>query len=326
MLAGPARSQASSTAGAPGICPEGGEGDLDVDAGVGAGPVGDHLGADEELAALLEGVVVALRDGAVVFGAALLAEGLQHRGDRRRALGGQVAAVTPAPSMVVSSWRKRSSKPSPVVVGVLGSPGFVGGLGDDPQPVQVRARGGGLEEDLVGVSLQRPGRRSCRSRRPSPAPTDRDGAVGGGVVRNGWRPQEAHRADGGLGVFAAQAGAAASQAAVVAYPSASWAESASNRRSSPFCAADSPDGSPRSRPAPPRTRPRPGPGGRGVEVVDGRPGRAQRLGDALRRAWHVTGIHAHPESPLPGAVLCPDVPPRSTQLPLAASPHLWEYI
>jgi hypothetical protein len=33
----------------------------------------------------------------------------------------------------------------------------------------------------------------------------------------------------------------------------------------------------------------------------------------------VTGVYAHPESPLPGAVLCPDVPPQSTQLPLACS-------
>ena len=76
MLAGAGAEPGFLDGGGAGHAPEGGEGDLDVDAGVGAGPVGDHLGADEELAALLQRVVVALRDGAVVFGAALLAEGL----------------------------------------------------------------------------------------------------------------------------------------------------------------------------------------------------------------------------------------------------------
>ena len=58
-----------------------GQGDGDVDAGVGAGPVGDHLGADEELAGFLEGVVVALLGGAQVLGAAVLAEGVEDGGE-----------------------------------------------------------------------------------------------------------------------------------------------------------------------------------------------------------------------------------------------------
>ena len=66
--------------------------DVDVDAGVGAGPVRDHLGPDQQLAGLLEGVVVPLPGGAQVLGAAALAEGLQDGGDGGGALGGQVAA------------------------------------------------------------------------------------------------------------------------------------------------------------------------------------------------------------------------------------------
>ena len=49
------------------------EGDDDVGAGGGAGPVGDEAGGEEQLACFLQGVVVALGLAAVVVGAGLLA-------------------------------------------------------------------------------------------------------------------------------------------------------------------------------------------------------------------------------------------------------------
>ena len=166
---------------------QGRQGDLDVDAGVGAGPVGHHLGADEQLAALLERVVEPLRRGAVVLRAALLAEGLQHRGDGGGALGGQVAGEAPGAvhggvelqEPVLEAFAGR------VLVGVLGAPGLVGGLGDDPQPVQVRPRPRGLEQDPVGVALQVLVADPAGPGGHLPRPRDRDRPARGGLVEEG---------------------------------------------------------------------------------------------------------------------------------------------
>jgi hypothetical protein len=126
--------------------------------GVGTGPVGHHLGADQELAGLLEGVVVPLPGGAHVLRAAGLAECLQDGGDRRRALGGQVPADPPGPVQ----GRLQVQEPVPetpvagllVRVGLLDAPRLVGGLRDDLQIIQVRARRGGVHQDLVGFLLE----------------------------------------------------------------------------------------------------------------------------------------------------------------------------
>jgi hypothetical protein len=206
--------------------------------------------------------------------------------------------------MVVSSCRKRSSKPLParVVVGVGGAPGFVGGLGDDPQPVQVRPRFGCFEEDLVGVLLQVLVADLAGPGGHLPRPGGGDGAVGGGVVEHGVAGQEAHLADGGLGVFAAQAGAAGEPGggggvavAVVGGLSVEPPQHAVLRRAQPG----------HDRPERDQGLPAGGAvevaGGRGVEVVDGRPGGAQRLRHAREPRVGAAGagavVGAHAELP-----------------------------
>ena len=195
------------------------------------------------------------------------------------------AVRRPAPSMVVSSCSEAvlEAFAGRVVVGVGGAPGLVGGLGDDPQPVQVRSGLGGLEQDLVGVLAASPRRRSWpvqpaisraheiddrprRRPRRLAAGACRGGASGGrwpwrlcGPGRSGprarrrwWRTRQRR------GRCRRRTGAAA--------------------RSAPRPARTR---SPRSRPGPPRTRRRPArarPGSSGSRRPPGR--RA-----ALRRRW-----------------------------------------
>ena len=149
-----------------------------------------------------------LRRGAVVFGAAFLPERLDHRGDRGGAFRGEVAGDPPGAvdggvelqEAVLEAFAGR------VVVGVGGAPGFVGGLGDDPQPVQVGPGPGGLQQDLVGV-----GPHLLVADPPGPVghlPRPRGGhrALGGGFVEEGVAAQQAHLADGGLGVLTPELG------------------------------------------------------------------------------------------------------------------------
>ena len=204
----------------------------------------------------------------------------QHRGDRRRALGGEVAgeAAGAVQGGVELEEAVLEAFAGRVVVGVGGAPGFVGGLGDDPQPVQVRPGLGGFEEDLVGVLLHVLVADLAGPGGHLPRPRDRDGAVGGGVVQQRVPAEEAHCADGGLGVFAAQAGAAGEPGggggvavAVVGGVGVEPAQQPVLRGGQPgLDRADRDEGLPAGGPVQV-------PGGRGVEVVDGRPGGAQRL-------------------------------------------------
>ncbi len=185
------------------------EGDDDVDAGVGAGPVGHHLGADQQLAALLEGVVVALADGAEVVGAASFAEGFQDGGDGGGALGGQVAA-DPA-GAVHGGVQEEVPVAEPAAVGVfvgvglLGAPGLVGGLGDELQVVEAGAGGGGLDEDLVGLGLEVVVVDPAGPPGDLPRPRDRERPGGGGGVQVGVAGEQPHLPDGGPGVLGPEA-------------------------------------------------------------------------------------------------------------------------
>ena len=160
-----------------------GQGDGDVDAGVGAGPVGDHLGADEELAGFLEGVVVALLGGAQVLRAAAFAEGVDDGGEGGGAFGGQVAPDVPGLVEGGVEDQVPVAEPAPgrvvLRVGLLGPPRLVGGLGEELQVVEVGAGPGGGDEDLVGLGLELVVVDPAGPPRDLPRPRDRD--------RPGWR-------------------------------------------------------------------------------------------------------------------------------------------
>ena len=118
-------------------------------------------------------------------------------------------ARRPAPSMVESSWSEAvlEALAGRVVVGMLGAPGLVGGLGDDPQPVQVRPGPGGLQQDLVGVAPHLLVADPAGPAGHLPRPRGRHRAFGGGVVQQRVPAEEAHLPDGRLGVLAPEAGA-----------------------------------------------------------------------------------------------------------------------
>jgi hypothetical protein len=86
--------------------------------------------------------VIALPGRAHVLRPAALAERLQHRGDRRRALRRQVPADPPGPVQrgVQAQGPVREPAAGRVVLGVglPGPPGLVGGLGEELQVVEVR--------------------------------------------------------------------------------------------------------------------------------------------------------------------------------------------
>src|ERR1700744_1681190 len=100
----------------------------------------------------LEGVVVALPGGAVVLGAAGLAEGLGDGGEGGGALGGEVPADPPG--VVQGGLQVQDPVAHPFPAGVVGGaglqlpPGLVGGLGDEPEVVEAGAAGGGADQDL----------------------------------------------------------------------------------------------------------------------------------------------------------------------------------
>ena len=152
--------------------------------------------------------MVALPGGAHVLRAAALAERLQHRGDRRGALGGQVAADPPGPVEGGVQAQAPVAEPAAagvfVGVGLLGAPGLVGGLREDLQVVQIRARRRGVDQDPVGLGLQFLVVDAAGPGGDLPRPRDGDGARGGGGVEEGVAGEEPHLADGGLGVLAAE--------------------------------------------------------------------------------------------------------------------------
>ena len=295
--------------------------------GVGAGPVGDHPGADQELAGLLQSIVVTLVLGAAVFLAALLAQRVEHRGDGGGAFGGQVTADH-------AGSAERGAEPHEAVVEAvfvvfvrpLLAPLLDGQPGDRRQVILVGAASDRLQEDLVGLLAHR--------LRELPRPFFDGGGPGLGDVAGGeggtqQRPlcEAAHVPDLGPGVlpryprFRGEPGRGRS--VPVGVMGVSGVEPAQELHVR--CGQLRLDLPQRDQRLAAR---RPVKTGRlrSVQVVRCRAGHAQRFGNALRRARRVTGVYAHPESPLPGAVLCPDVPPQSTQLPLAVSPHLREYV
>ncbi len=101
--------------------------------------------------------------GPVILRAAFLPEGFQDGLHGGGAFGGEVAG-DPA-GVVEGGVEPQVPLPVPpvivvgagVVVGATGPPRLVGGLRDDLQVIQVRAGGGGVEEDPVGLLAQVPG-------------------------------------------------------------------------------------------------------------------------------------------------------------------------
>jgi len=118
-------------------------------------PAWDHVRADQQLAGLLQRVVEPLRLAAVVFRAALLAQRLQHRLHRRRALRRQVPGH---PAGVVD---RRTELQVPVLepavvigVGLPGPPPLVGGPRDDREVFEISPGGGGVDQQLVDALAQ----------------------------------------------------------------------------------------------------------------------------------------------------------------------------
>ena len=205
VLAGPGAEPGVLDDGRPVHVEEVPERDGHIHAGVGSRPVRDHLGADEELAGLLEGVVVALLGGPQVLRAAALAERVDHRGEGGGALGGQVAPQVPGVVEGGVEDEGPVAEPAPgrvlLRVGLLRPPRLVGGLGQQLQVIEVRARGGGVDEDLVGRGLELVGVDPAGPGGDLPRPRDRDRrrwrsrrrAMGGGPGgasggRRPWRP------------------------------------------------------------------------------------------------------------------------------------------
>jgi hypothetical protein len=79
-----------------------------------------------------------LGGGAAVFGPALLAEGLKHRGDGGGALRSQISGQAPGPAHGGVELQEPlfEALAVRVLIGVPGAPGLVGGLRDDPQVVE----------------------------------------------------------------------------------------------------------------------------------------------------------------------------------------------
>jgi hypothetical protein len=173
-----------------------------------AGPVGDHFRPDEELAGVLEGVVVPLPRGPEVLGAAVLAEGLQDGGDRRRALGGQVAADPPGTVhrrvQVQVPVGEAAAAGVVVGVGLLRPPGLVRRLGEDPQIIEVRPGRRGVEEDLVGLGPEFLVVDAAGPPGDLPRPRHRHRPGGRRGVEVRVAGQQPHLADGGLGVLPPQ--------------------------------------------------------------------------------------------------------------------------
>src|SRR5579859_377685 len=102
----------------------------------------------------LEGVVAALLGGPQVLRAAALAERVEDGGEGGGALGGQVAAQVAGVVEGGVEDQGPVAEPAPgrvvVGVGLLRPPRLVGGLRQQLQVIEVRARLGGVDEDLVG--------------------------------------------------------------------------------------------------------------------------------------------------------------------------------
>ena len=177
---------------------------------VGPGPVGDHLGADEELAGFLEGVVVALLGGAEVLRPAGFAEGVDDGGEGGGALGGQVAPEVPGVVEGGVEDEVAVAEPAPgrvvLRVGLLRPPRLVRGLGQQLQVVQVRARLRCLDQDPVGLGLELVVVDAAGPGGDLPRPRDRHRPAGGRLVQERVPAQQAHLPDGGLRVLAAEAG------------------------------------------------------------------------------------------------------------------------
>ena len=154
--------------------------------------------------------MVALLGGAEVVGAAVLAEGVQDGGEGGRAFGGQVAPQVPGAveGGVEDEGAVAEPLPGRVVVGVglLRPPRLVGGLGQQLQVVEVGPGGRCVDEDVVGRGLEVVVVDPAGPGGDLPRPRDGDGAGGGRGVEQRVAGQQAHLADGGLGVPAAEAG------------------------------------------------------------------------------------------------------------------------
>ena len=169
--------------------------------------------------------MVALPDGAEVLGAAAFAEGLQDGGDGGGALGGQVAADPPGAVQggVEEEVPVAEASPAGVLVGVglLGAPGLVGGLGDELEVVEAGAGGGGLDEDLVRLGLEVVVVDPAGPGGDLPRPRDRQAAGGRRVVERGWRASSRIWRTAAFASLRPRRFLAASQAELLAYPSAS---------------------------------------------------------------------------------------------------------
>ena len=124
------------------------EGHVQVDLGGLASPVGQPAG-DEAAARFGEGVVLPLARRPGVFRAGLDGQGVQHRAQRRGAVGGQLAVEGAGAAEVGEQPDPPVAEPVTVTVAVGAGEPLVQLLGQRGQVGQAGAAGRGVEEDLV---------------------------------------------------------------------------------------------------------------------------------------------------------------------------------
>ena len=158
------------------------------------GPVGQEPGRGEPPAGFFQGVVVALGGGAGVFGACLLAQGVQDGAERGGALRGQVAPEFPGAAQ--GDIEPQAAVGEPVGVAVRAGQVAAHLLGQGGQAGQVSAARRGGEQDRVGGGAVVFGQQ-VGPVADLPRPRLRDRAVAQCVRDGGVRGQSAHRGDGG---------------------------------------------------------------------------------------------------------------------------------
>ncbi len=129
------------------------EGQVQLDLGGLPGPVRQPPGGDQPAAGFLQRVVVPLAGGAQVLGPGPAVQGVQHGLQRGRGRRGQVTVEAGVALVVAGQLQPPLAEPVALPARVGIGPGGAGPdlLGEGGQVGQVRAAGGGGQQDPVGL-------------------------------------------------------------------------------------------------------------------------------------------------------------------------------